>query len=160
MLTTSTSPLLHLALALAAATTSTVHAASHRIDVGRGGLTFTPDTITAAVGDTVDFYFVGGTHDAVTSEYATPCSPRASGERFSSGVQAGSANNKNVFRVTINSTEPMYYYCSVGMHCANGMVAAINPLANQTVADLKTSARGKSAGKPTGVYGGVMTTVP
>jgi hypothetical protein len=67
---------------------------------------------------------------------------------------------KNVFRVTVNSTEPMYYYCSVGMHCANGMVAAINPLANQTVASLKASARGKSAGKPTGVYGGVMTTVP
>jgi plastocyanin len=80
------------ALLLALAATG-VHAASHRIDVGRGGLTFTPDTVTAAVGDTVDFYFVGGTHDAVTSEYATPCSPRASGERFSSGVQTGSANN-------------------------------------------------------------------
>jgi len=72
---------------------STALAASHRIDVGKSGLTFTPDSVTAAVGDTLEFHFVGGTHDAVTNDYGTPCTPSATGERFSSGVQAGSATN-------------------------------------------------------------------
>ncbi|GAB1312563.1 Cupredoxin [Madurella fahalii] len=143
-------------LALAATTT----AASHRIDVGRSGLTFTPDSITAAIGDTIEFYFVGGTHDAVTGDYGAPCTPNASGERFSSGIQTGSATNRNVFQVTVNTTEPLYYYCSVGAHCANGMVAAINPAADKTVAGLKSAARGKTAVRPSGVYGGIYTTAP
>jgi len=67
---------------------------------------------------------------------------------------------KNVFKVTVNSTAPLYYYCSVGAHCANGMVAAINPAADKTVAALKTSAKGKTAGKPSGVYGGKLETAP
>ncbi|KAK4451282.1 hypothetical protein QBC34DRAFT_295981 [Podospora aff. communis PSN243] len=143
-------------LALAATAT----AASVRIDVGKSGLTFTPDSVTAAIGDTLEFYFVGGTHDAVTGSYAAPCTPAASGERFSSGVQVGSASNKNVFKVLVNTTEPLFYYCSVGQHCANGMVAAVNPAAGQTVTALKAAARGKTAGRPTGVYGGKMETVP
>ncbi|KAK5657610.1 hypothetical protein OQA88_3189 [Cercophora sp. LCS_1] len=143
-------------LALAATAT----AASHRIDVGKSGFTFTPDSVTAAIGDTLEFYFVGGTHDAVTGDYGAPCTPNASGERFSSGVQTGSATNKNVFKVTVNTTAPLYYYCSVGAHCANGMVAAINPSADKTVTGLKTAAKGKTSAKPGGVYGGVYTTAP
>lgn len=139
---------------------ATASAASHRIDVGKSGMTFTPDSVTAAVGDTVDFYFVGGMHDAVTGSYNTPCTPNASGERFSSGVQTGSPTNKNVFKVVVNTTEPLYYYCSVGAHCANGMVAAINPAANRTVSALKTAAKGKTAVKPSGVYGGKFGVVP
>ena len=57
---------------------STALAASHRIDVGKSGLTFTPDSVTAAVGDTLEFHFVGGTHDAVTTTtalHALPAQP-------------------------------------------------------------------------------------
>jgi len=71
----------------------TALAASHRIDVGKSGLSFTPDSVTASIGDTLEFYFVGGTHDAVSGDYSAPCTPNASGERFSSGVQTGSASN-------------------------------------------------------------------
>ncbi len=67
---------------------------------------------------------------------------------------------KNVFKVLVNSTAPLYYYCSVGAHCANGMVAAINPTTDKTVASLKTAARGKTAVKPSGVYGGKYETAP
>ncbi|KAK0716349.1 Cupredoxin [Lasiosphaeris hirsuta] len=137
------------------ALSATASAASHRIDVGKSGLTFTPDSVTAAVGDTLEFYFVGGTHDAVVGDYGAPCTPSATGERFSSGVQSGSATN-----VVVNTTEPLYYYCSVGAHCANGMVAAINPAADKTVTALKTSAKGKTAVKPSGVYGGKFETAP
>ena len=69
-------------------------------------------------------------------------------------------NKKNVFKVVVNSTNPIYYYCSVGAHCANGMVAAVNPAPDKTVAALKTAARGKTAAKPSGVYGGQYTVVP
>jgi len=60
----------------------------------------------------------------------------------------------------VNTTSPLYYYCSVGQHCANGMVAAINPAADRTVATLKTSAKGKTSVRPSGVYGGKMEMVP
>jgi len=43
-------------------------AATVTIDVGKSGLTFTPDSVKAAVGDVLEFRFVGGFHDAVTSE--------------------------------------------------------------------------------------------
>lgn len=63
-----------------------------------------------------------------------------------------------VFRVTVNSTDPMYYFCSVGAHCAKGMVAAINPAADKTVAAYKAASKGKTSKRPASVYGGVMGT--
>ncbi len=60
----------------------------------------------------------------------------------------------NVFRVTVNSTDPAYYYCSVGAHCAHGMVAAVNPAADKTVAAYRAAAKGKTAKRPAGVFGG------
>jgi len=62
-----------------------------------------------------------------------------------------------VFKVTVNSTDPIYYYCSVGMHCANGMVAAVNPATDKTVASFKTASKGKTSKRPTGApYGGTF----
>jgi len=56
----------------------------------------------------------------------------------------------------VTTTDPTYYYCSVGQHCSNGMVAAINPSADKTVAALKTAAKGKAAKAPTGApFGGI-----
>lgn len=82
--------LANLILALAA----TASAATFRVDVGKGGLTFTPDAVTAAVGDVVEFYFVGGTHDAAVADFATPCAPAAKKEgSFASGVNQGSTTN-------------------------------------------------------------------
>jgi len=70
---------------------ASVSAVSHTIDVGKSGLTFTPDSVTAAVGDTLEFRFVGGFHDAVTSDYATPCQPATKGVKFASTQVQGSA---------------------------------------------------------------------
>lgn len=47
---------------------SVVHAATHQIQVGTNGLRiFEPATITAAVGDTVQFVFVAGVCKSLTS---------------------------------------------------------------------------------------------
>lgn len=59
-----------------------------------------------------------------------------------------------MFRATVNSTDPIYYYCSVGAHCANGMVAAINPSEENTVAAYKAAAKGKTSVRPVGIFGG------
>lgn len=40
------------------------------------------------------------------------------------------------------------------MHCANGMVAVINPSADQTIAAYKAASQGKPATAPNAVYGG------
>ncbi|PKS12568.1 hypothetical protein jhhlp_000776 [Lomentospora prolificans] len=133
---------------------ATANAAVHKINVGQGGLTYTPDTVKAEVGDILEFHFVGGTHDAVMTEFGTPCAPSEREDAFSSGVIQGTPNNNDVFHVTVNSTEPTFYYCSVGMHCANGMVAAINPTEEQTVAAYRAASQGKAATAPSGVYGG------
>jgi hypothetical protein len=40
------------------------------------------------------------------------------------------------------------------MHCANGMVAAINPAADKTLTALKAAAKGKAGKTPPTVFGG------
>jgi len=76
-----------LTIALAA----TARAATVKINVGQGGLTFTPDSVTAAKGDVLEFHFVGGNHDAVTGDFSAPCTPSTGG--FASATVAGSASN-------------------------------------------------------------------
>ena len=87
---------MRLVLAFAAA----VSAATISVDVGKGGLVFAPDTVKAAVGDVVEFRFVGGFHDAVTADYATPCQPATSGVKFASTQNQGSATAVSVVSST------------------------------------------------------------
>jgi plastocyanin len=71
--------LLSAALAVSHATATTI-----RVDVGKG-LTFTPNSITAAVGDVLEFHFLGGEHDVARGDFSKPCEPAADGG-FYSGV--------------------------------------------------------------------------
>ncbi len=80
--------LFRLLVALAA----TASAATIKINVGQSGLTFTPDYVTAAKGDVLEFHFVGGNHDAVAGDFTQACQPLASAG-FASGSVAGSASN-------------------------------------------------------------------
>ena len=70
-------------------------AATIKIKVGQGGLTYTPDAVTAAIGDLLEFQFVGGTHDVVRGDFSKPCQPgpSAADGGFASGVQQGSPTN-------------------------------------------------------------------
>ncbi|KAL1859668.1 hypothetical protein VTK73DRAFT_7518 [Phialemonium thermophilum] len=151
------SRLLFLAISLS---TTTVRAATIQINAGEGNkLTFTPDSVKAEVGDVLEFHFVGGFHDAVRGDFDKPCQPfsGAAGGFASDRVQ-GSATNNKVFRVTVNTTDPIFFYCSVGAHCANGMVGAVNPTDDQTVAAYAAAAKGKTASRPTDTFGGVTGT--
>src|SRR2546421_531387 len=55
--------------AAAAASASNIH----QVAVGKNGLVFTPDTLTAAAGDTIEFTFAPGGHSVTRSEFSSPC---------------------------------------------------------------------------------------
>lgn len=102
------------------------YAASHSIDVGEGGLVFSPNSTTAAVGDTVTFHFYPRAHGVARSSYSSPCAAIDNG--FNSGfVQVASGESATTFTIIINNTGPIWYYCPQGDHCQAGMVGVINP---------------------------------
>jgi plastocyanin len=95
----------------------------HTIMVGAGGLTFTPNNVTAAVGDTVHFEWAPttGNHSVVQSSKETICTKKVGGT-FATTVQKGGYK----FDVVVNDTKPMWFFCGVGKHCQGGMFGVIN----------------------------------
>jgi plastocyanin len=70
---------------------ASANAATIKINVGQGNaFTFTPDTVTAAKGDILEFHYVGGNHDVVAADFSQPCQPLATGG-FASPTVQGSA---------------------------------------------------------------------
>jgi plastocyanin len=114
----------HFFLALALTTPS--FAANHDILAGEAGLSFTPNTTTAAVGDTLTFHFYPGRHNVVQGSFDAPCN--FTSDAFYSGFIAPLVGESDqVFTVTVNDTNPIWYYCSEWMHCQLGMVGVVNP---------------------------------
>ncbi|RDW91463.1 hypothetical protein BP5796_02628 [Coleophoma crateriformis] len=109
-------------------------AATHSVVVGgAGGLVYTPDQITAAVGDMVVFEFQSTNHTATQSAFTTPC------EKLAGGMDTGFVPNVNnsitpapqmAMQVTVDT--PIWFYCKQSGHCGKGMVFSINPTANKT----------------------------
>ncbi|OCL14251.1 Cupredoxin [Glonium stellatum] len=120
-------------------------AANHDVMVGMDGLTFTPNTTTAANGDTVTFHFYPMKHSVVQAAFATPCEPMAGG--FYSGfVPTSSGESMTTFMITVNeTTKPIWFYCSQASHCQSGMVGAINaPTTGNTIEKFVASAKSAS----------------
>lgn len=106
-------------------TTASSSAASmsgvHSVQVGPG-LTFSPDSLTAAEGDWVEFTFGSG-HSVAQSSFDAPCVPLESG----AGVYSGFPDDGEVWRFQVNSTDPIWLYCSKSGHCEGGMALVVNP---------------------------------
>jgi plastocyanin len=96
-------------------------AETHMVWVGQGGLTISPDEIRAKVGDKVAFHFGSSGHDVAQGPFGSPCTPS------DNGFYSGAVPRDGVFTVDVTDTTPKWVYCSVGQHCASGMVAVINP---------------------------------
>ncbi|QPH17735.1 hypothetical protein C2857_002623 [Epichloe festucae Fl1] len=142
------------ALSLLAAQAS---ARTIRIAVGRDGLAFSPSSVTAEEGDVLEYHFYKQ-HSVAMGDFSSGCTPALQGGFFS-GVMKTSGNgpNKNVFRVTVNSTEPMAMYCTVASHCQKGMVGVVNPTSTDSLDRYKTAARAAQANEaPDGMFGGEM----
>lgn len=102
-----------------------------RIDVGNGGLRFSPNVTQASKGDVLEFHFFAVNHSVVEGRFDAPCQPARESPVFSgfTGPIAAGQEGPNVFQVTVNDTKPLVFYCSqnTGFHCARGMYAVVNP---------------------------------
>lgn len=107
--------------------TSTSGIVTHTVAVGlNGGITYTPNTITANIGDAVEFLFYTQTHSVNQATFDMPCQP-ANGTGFASGaITTSSGLNAQVFTIKINDTNPIWFYCGFPGHCQAGMTGVIN----------------------------------
>lgn len=112
-----------------------VLAADHLVLVGDNNtLTFKPNSVQAAQGDSVIFEFRSKNHSVSQSTFANPCSLMATPKTgVDSGFQA-TANTTTTFaqwKITIdNATAPLWFFCAQTTpksHCQAGMVFAVNP---------------------------------
>jgi len=132
------------------------------ISVGNGGIKFSPNTATAAVGDTLAFHFYEGSgpHSVVRSSFDNPCMPMAGTAEFYSGYFVGDTAGTQTYEITVTDTEPIWYYCSAEEHCENGMVGVINPPSNSTVEEYAAAAKSVSApAAPSAPIGGTSTSI-
>ncbi|KAH8820607.1 Cupredoxin [Xylogone sp. PMI_703] len=129
------------------------------IVAGQSGLTFSPNSVTAAVGSIVEIQFDAPGHTFTSSSFSSPCVGNDS-SIFSGVIGAGgSGTATNVFTITINDTNPIWFYCAVPGHCQAGMVGVINPPSggSQTLAAYKAAAANAgSSFTPASVQGGVV----
>ncbi|KAK9326438.1 Cupredoxin [Lipomyces orientalis] len=130
---------IHIALLAGTALSFTVH------EVVIRGLSFNPNSVTAATGDYVRFTFEAGPHGVAQAAFDSPCQPLSSPSSgndvvFFSGIMTPSGSNSPTFTIEINSTDPLWFYCPVDGHCEGGMVGAINPTSDETVDDFASAA--------------------
>ncbi|KID95275.1 extracellular serine-rich protein, partial [Metarhizium majus ARSEF 297] len=128
-----------------------------RIDVGKDGLAFSPDSVTAANGDMLEYHFYKQ-HSVAMGDFANGCAPAARGGFFSGVMRtSGNGENSQVFQVMVNSTNPMAFYCTVASHCQGGMVGVVNPSSTDSLDKYKSTAKSASTNQaPPAVFGGRM----
>lgn len=110
--------------------TATGGYAVQTVSVGKDGLVFTPDTITAKVGEQITFEFFPKNHSVVQADFNNPCNPAAEDPIFSGFIPTPSGKANTTFTITIEDETPIWLYCAALLpspHCAAGMVAVINP---------------------------------
>lgn len=127
-----------------AAPAGTVHVHTVKVSNKKGDLTFTPNNFKAAKGSLVQFQFYPKKHSVVESTFDNPCVPinnvKPEVPGFFSGfvpVKAGDANLPT-YTIMINDTKPIWFYCSQGDHCQDGMVGVINPPAKNQSRTIET----------------------
>lgn len=97
-----------------------------------GSLTFEPNDLKAEPGSMVQFHFWPKNHSVVQSAFTDPCVPinniNSSVSGFFSGYMPVAADSKEMpsYTIMVNSTGPIWFYCSQGKHCQAGMVGVIN----------------------------------
>ncbi|KAL7815221.1 Cupredoxin [Trichoderma gracile] len=149
------------ALAAAAIIALASHAGAEtiKIDVGPNGqFAFQPNNIKAKVGDVLSFNFHPLNHSVVMGDFANPCAPAKTGGFFSGFVPVSSGVGSQTFDVTVNNTDPIFFYCAQNKfsHCISGMSGVVNePSSGETLENYQSAAKSvKSASNPDTVFGG------
>jgi len=130
------------------------------VNVGQNGLAYSPNSISASVGDVLQFTFFPTNHSVVMGDFGNPCAPAATGGFFSGFMPVGSGEGAQIFSVTVNSTDPIVFYCAqtAGSHCQSGMAGVVNAAGGMTLAAYQSAA--KSAGTstaPPSAFGGALS---
>ena len=118
---------------IASAQDQNVHVVSVGSTDEAKALAFSPNSITANQGDMIQFQFRAGNHTVTQSTFDQPCMPInmfTNNTGVYSGfmdVSASAAMGQiPVYTISVQNTNPMWFYCSQGRHCQNGMVMVVN----------------------------------
>lgn len=89
---------------------------------------FQPESVIAAVGDTVHFIFLQANHTVTQSTFDQPC------KALPNGIDSGFLSNPTgadgiTFSMIVPTADPLWFYCKqrTGSHCGKGMVFSVNP---------------------------------
>ncbi|KAL9060727.1 MAG: hypothetical protein Q9162_000431 [Coniocarpon cinnabarinum] len=121
--------------------TSSAPPTIHTVNVGRGDFRFDPNTTLAEPGDIITFNFFPTNHSVVRAAYGLPCIPIENSEPDVEGFASPnfltqSLSDPPQWNLTVNDTEPIFYYCTaIGSCTPQGMVGVINPNASVSLQD-------------------------
>ncbi|KAK5163558.1 uncharacterized protein LTR77_010507 [Saxophila tyrrhenica] len=112
----------------------------HYVTVGKNENNYYPNSIVASPGDIISFQFYPLNHSVIKAAYGFPCIPYEDtglpGNTFYSGWMpvAQIQPDPPVWNLTINDTEPVFYYCGAPGSCIDwGMVGVINANASTSI---------------------------
>lgn len=100
------------------------HAATSIVNVGGANLSFSPQTITINVGDTVTFINKGGFHNAVADDGSFRCARGCDSDGMGGNGNASSSNW--IASVTFAKPGTVGYYCEIHGQPGAGMYGTIN----------------------------------
>ncbi|RHZ62998.1 hypothetical protein CDV55_104021 [Aspergillus turcosus] len=116
-------------------------------------------TLSVSPGSKVEFHFFPGNHSVVQAAFSNPCHPLSQSSFFSGFVPATNGESSEVFTLTVNDTNPIWFYCGQIGHCQAGMVGVINPPSNgpDTLDAFKAAAQNAAdTTVPAAVAGGTL----
>ncbi|KAI8943815.1 hypothetical protein NX059_001788 [Plenodomus lindquistii] len=142
---------------------------THTITAGAGGFKFTPPEISnVSVGDVVNFHFYPPDHSVARADFGSACVPyEYTGQNrtgfWSTTQWVKEAKDMTQWNLTINSTEPIFFYCAAPNSCiGEHMVGVINPNDTQTLKMQQNAARDADfqvePGQPIPAEAGTSTT--
>ncbi|KAI2630271.1 hypothetical protein GGS26DRAFT_104039 [Hypomontagnella submonticulosa] len=144
-----------------------IEAAQRIIPVVVGGPqdTFVPNTVTAAVGDIIQFQFSNGNHTVTQSAPDAPCQPLQA--TVPTAIHSGhipfqdGQTTVGTFNLPVTNADTIFLYCATGPHCQEGQVMVLNPVDDQQIVNYAKGSQGTtSSGDGTTVSGGTVASIP
>ena len=121
-------------------------------------LSYSPPSISAAIGDIVIFTFMDKNHTVTQSSFNTPCVEMAGGVNSMFRPNPNNAiSPAPTYEFQVMVSSPLWFYCQQKGHCGKGMVFSINPTATKTQAMFQQMAMQQN-GTVTGITMSTSTT--
>uniref|UniRef100_A0A093VIP4 Uncharacterized protein n=1 Tax=Talaromyces marneffei PM1 TaxID=1077442 RepID=A0A093VIP4_TALMA len=137
--------------------TTATSSAVQTVTVGRGGLIFSPDTLTVSPGGKVEFQFVSGDHSVTQSTFADPCHP-VNETSLSSGIISAGGGPVDIARpVWLESLILREYTSPAFSESHKTVLTLLSPTGPNTLDAYKAAAKNANASTDTAsVNGGVF----